>query len=60
MAIGDLVLHLGRPFRLIGIDPMSVTERHADLEDLETGERIRVPLETIEPDAPNTALRRTF
>ena len=50
MAIGDLVLHQGRRYKLLGIDPMSVTDRLADLEDLETGERVRVPLAEVEPD----------
>ena len=49
MAIGDLVLHCGRRYTLLGIDPMSVTERQAELEDLESGERVRVPIEELEP-----------
>ena len=55
MAIGDHVLYNGRRFRLRGIDPMSVSERQAELEDLETGERVRVPLadvEEIESESP--------
>jgi hypothetical protein len=48
MAIGDHVLYLGRRYRLRGIDPMSVSERQAELEDLETGERVRVPLDEVE------------
>lgn len=57
MAIGDHVLHNGRRYRLRGIDPMSVSERQAELEDLETGERVRVLLdevETIEPQPPDS------
>ena len=49
MAIGDLVLYMGRRYRLLGIDPMSVTDRRVDLEDLETGERVRAPLDDVEP-----------
>jgi hypothetical protein len=49
MAIGDLVLYLGRRYKLLGIDPMSVTDRRADLEDLETGERVRAPLAEVSP-----------
>jgi hypothetical protein len=49
MAIGDLVLYLGRRYKLLGIDPMSVTDRRADLEDLETGERVRAPLAEVTP-----------
>ena len=60
MAIGDLVLHLGRPFKLLGIDPMSVTDRRAELEDLETGERVRVLLEEIESNDANAAAERRF
>ena len=53
MAIGDHVLYSGRRFKLVGLDPMSVTDRHAELEDLETGERVRVPLDEVEEaDAP--------
>jgi hypothetical protein len=52
MAIGDHVLHNGRRYRLRGIDPMSVSERQAELEDLETGERVRVPLAEVEEIAP--------
>jgi|RhiMetdeSRZDD1v2_1073273.scaffolds.fasta_scaffold373908_4 hypothetical protein len=48
MAIGDHVLYHGRRYRLRGIDPMSVSERQAELEDLETGERVRVPLDEVE------------
>ena len=51
MAIGDHVLYQGRRYRLRGIDPMSVSERQAELEDLETGERVRVPLEAVEAAA---------
>ena len=49
MAIGDLVLYSGRRYKLLGIDPMGVTDRRADLEDLETGERVRAPLDEVEP-----------
>jgi hypothetical protein len=52
MAIGDLVLYQGRRYRLLGIDPMSVSERRAELEDLESDERVRVPFEEVEPVDP--------
>jgi hypothetical protein len=48
MAIGDHVLYNGRRYLLIGIDPMSVTDRRAQLEDLESGERVRVLLDDVE------------
>ena len=50
MAIGDLVLHKGRRYFLRGIDPMSVSDRRALLEDEETGEYVRVPYEEVEGD----------
>jgi hypothetical protein len=49
MAIGDLVLYQGRRYVLRGIDPMSVTDRRAELQDEETGERIRVLVDDVEP-----------
>jgi hypothetical protein len=48
MAIGDHVLYNGRRYVLIGIDPMSVTDRRAELEDLETREHVRVPLDALD------------
>ena len=60
MAIGDLVLHCGRRFRLLGIDPMSVTDRCAELEDIETGERVRVPLVEVESNDANVAQEQRF
>jgi len=48
MTIGDFVLYDGRRYRLRGIDPMSVTERHAELEELESSERLRVPFDAVE------------
>ena len=49
MNIGDLVLHQGRRYYLRGLDPMSVPDRRAMLEDAETGERLSVPVEELEP-----------
>ena len=37
MNIGDLVLHQGRRYYLRGLDPMSVPDRQAFLEDALTG-----------------------
>lgn len=53
MAIGDLVLFNGRRYFLRGIDPMSVSDREALLEDAETGELVRVPFDEVE-EAPAT------
>ena len=49
MRIGDPVTYEGQRYVLRGLDPMGVPDRRADLEDPETGERIRVPLSDLEP-----------
>jgi hypothetical protein len=49
MNIGDLVLFRGRAFYLRGLDPMSVPDRRAILEDPETGQEVIVPLGEVEP-----------
>ncbi len=49
MRIGDPVTYQGRRYVLRGLDPMGVPERNADLEDPETGERIRVPITEVNP-----------
>ena len=51
LSIGDLVLYNGRRYYLRGIDPMSVSDRRALLEDAETGEHVRVPYEEVEGEA---------
>ena len=60
MTIGDHVLHQGCRYRLRGIDPMSVSERQAELEDLETGERVRVLLDEVEADDANSTNSGVF
>ena len=52
MKIGDLVLHDGRRYYLRGLDPMSVPDRKAILEDALTGEPRMVPIDEIEPLPP--------
>ncbi len=52
MEIGDAVIYRGRPCVLRGLDPMSVHERCALLEDARTGERFWVPLEELENGEP--------
>ena len=47
MRIGELVLFDGRLYVLRGVEPMSVDERRAELEDPVTGERFRVPFDEI-------------
>jgi hypothetical protein len=51
MAIGDHLFYNGRLYILRGIDPMSVTDRRAQLEDAETGESLNVPLSEVEDAA---------
>jgi hypothetical protein len=51
MNIGDLVTYQGRPYVLRGLDPMSVPDRCAELEDPVSGKRIRVPLVEVEERA---------
>ncbi len=48
MRIGDPVLFDGKLYVLRGVEPMSVDERQAELEDPDTGKRVRVPWDEIE------------
>jgi hypothetical protein len=48
MHLGSLVFHQGRPYYLRGLDPMSVSDRQAELEDAFTGARISVPFDEVE------------
>jgi hypothetical protein len=48
LRIGDHVVHGGRVYVVLGLDPMGVPGRRADLEDAETGERIRVAVAELE------------
>ncbi len=52
MKIGDLVTYQGRSYVLRGIEPMSVPNRRAELEDPESGEVVVVPLAEISPQDP--------
>jgi hypothetical protein len=47
MEIGDLVIYLGQTYVLRGLDPMSVPDRQAVLEDPQTGERRHAPYDEI-------------
>jgi hypothetical protein len=47
MEIGDLVTYKGRAYVLRGLDPMSVPDRRADLQDPDTGERLTVAFEEV-------------
>jgi hypothetical protein len=52
MRLGDQVIYHGRVLVLLGLDPMSVTDRRAEVEDPQTGERFAVPLDDLEPAPP--------
>ena len=47
MQLGSLVTHKGRPYYLRGLDPMSVSDRQAELEDVFTHERLSVLLDEV-------------
>ena len=49
MRIGDPVTYEGRRYVLCGLDPMGIPDRFAEIEDPETGERVRVPISELEP-----------
>ena len=49
MRIGDPVTYQGRRYILRGLDPMGVAGRRAELEDVKTGKRIRVPAADVAP-----------
>ena len=49
MNIGDLVTFRGRACYLRGLDPMSVSDRRAELEDACSGECFAAPLAEVEP-----------
>ena len=59
MELGDLVIWCGRTCYLRGLEPMSLPERLAELEDAATGDRLSAPLDEVAPaapDAPATAV----
>jgi hypothetical protein len=47
MNIGDIVIWGERRFRLLGFSRKSLPETEAQLEDLETGEWMSVPVEEV-------------
>jgi len=49
LTIGQLVSLGGRVLRVIGFDPMSVSERQVQLEDCRTGELRRVAFAQVDP-----------
>jgi hypothetical protein len=48
MEIGDTLIYEGRTYVLIGLEPMSVPGRRADLGDMETGRVVSVPCTNLE------------
>jgi hypothetical protein len=52
MKIGDLVTYQRRIYVLRGLEPMSVPNRRAELEDAESGEGVVVPLAEVSPQDP--------
>ena len=53
MRIGDLVAYAGRQYVVLGLDPMGVPDRRADLKDVETGDAVRLPIAELDvgPDS---------
>jgi hypothetical protein len=47
MKIGDLVTYQGSVYVLRGLEPMSVPERRAELEDPASGEQVSVPFDEV-------------
>ena len=43
MEIGEVLNYDGRAYVLLGLQPMSVPDRRAELEDTETGEVVSIP-----------------
>ena len=52
MQIGDRVTHHGRVLVLVGLEPMSVPNRRAQVEDPATGERFEVAYDELEELPP--------
>jgi hypothetical protein len=47
MEIGDIVTYQGSVYVLRGLEPMSVPDRRAELEDPANGESLLVPFEEV-------------
>jgi hypothetical protein len=48
MNIGDVVTYRGRAVILLGLEPMSVPDRHARVRDVETGEEHDVAFDELQ------------
>jgi hypothetical protein len=51
MQLDTHIIWNSRIYIVRGVDPMSVHDGNAELEDAETGERIRVPIDELENDS---------
>jgi hypothetical protein len=49
LLLDDAVIWQGRSYVVKGIDPMNVPDRTASLEDIQTDQRVRVPVDEIAP-----------
>jgi hypothetical protein len=58
MRIGEKVIYGGRVLVLVGLDPMSLPDGRAELQDPKTGERLRVPIAELEPRPPGEQVSR--
>ena len=47
MQIGDILIHDGRRYVLLGFDPEGVTPREIYVEDAESGARTTLPFECV-------------
>jgi hypothetical protein len=52
MKIGDFVIYQGRVYALGRLEPMSVPNRRAELEDPESGDVVVAPLAEVSPQDP--------
>jgi hypothetical protein len=50
MRIGDPVTYRGKRYVLRGLDPMGIPDRLAEIEDIDTGEVIRVSVSDLVAD----------
>lgn len=48
MNIGDVLIHRGREVVLLSLEPMSVPDRLATVQDVATDEVLRVPVGELE------------
>ena len=53
--VGQIVEISGRVLRVVGFDPMGISDRHFDLEDCMNGKPVRVPVREVEQAAARAA-----